>query len=207
VNGAPAPGVFGKLASQGDFVTRRLPPAFVQTWDTWLQEGMQALRERCGDAWLDGYLHAPVWRFALAPGMCGVLLPSVDRVGRHFPLTLAMLTEAPLALATGAGAWFDALAGLALRAMCGEMSVADLDLALLALGAPQCHAVKADPGWIPLDSPLGACVALAQSVCPAEVARKSLFWTEGTPTLAPALFVSDGLPSAQVLGAMLGAGP
>ena len=45
---------------------------------------------------------APIWRFALAPGvagplpMLGVMMPSVDRVGRQFPLTLA----APMAEAS-----------------------------------------------------------------------------------------------------------
>lgn len=204
-----AAGLFGKLASQGDFVTRRLPPAFVATWDAWLQAGMREARTRCGESWLDLYLHAPVWRFALAPGVCGVLLPSVDRVGRHFPLTLVLVQDAPLApsvfdLAARGAAWFDALTDLAVRAMWGELSVADLDVALEALGTPQCHAVT-DDDWVPLASGLDACAALARVLGPAGVDGKALFWTEGSATMAPALFVSDGLPSPHAFGAMLGA--
>lgn len=88
-------GFYGKLPSQGDFVTRRLPWEFTSGWDAWLQAGMSEAKQRLGDAWLDRYLTAPIWRFQLAAGVlgevgwAGLWCPSVDRVGRHFPLTLA----------------------------------------------------------------------------------------------------------------------
>ena len=213
MNDVAAPGLYGKLASQGDFVTRRLAPAFVREWDTWLQHGMRALRTRRGDAWLGHYLAAPVWRFALAPGACGVLLPSVDRVGRYFPLTLAIVQDAPLAptaldLAAGATAWFDALGVLALRAMCGELSVAGLNAALEALGAPVCDpGAPGDPCWIVLDSAPRACAALARSIDAHALGANTLFWTEGAAGAAPMLVLGDGLPGADVLGDMLGARP
>ena len=40
------------------------------------------------------YLTSPAWRFVFAAGACGpvpvigLMAPSVDRVGRHFPLTI-----------------------------------------------------------------------------------------------------------------------
>lgn len=34
---AVGPGFFGKVRTQGDFVSRRLPPEFVQPWDICLQ--------------------------------------------------------------------------------------------------------------------------------------------------------------------------
>ena len=88
-------GWFGKIPSVGDFVTRRLPPSFVRPWDQWLQTGMSESRRRMGERWVDVYLTFPVWRFLLPVGVLGstawtgVLMPSVDRVGRYFPLTLA----------------------------------------------------------------------------------------------------------------------
>ncbi|HEX7686978.1 MAG TPA: type VI secretion system-associated protein TagF, partial [Burkholderiaceae bacterium] len=88
-------GFYGKLPSEGDFVSRRLPWEFTSAWDDWLQQGMQASRGALGERWLELYLSAPVWRFQLAPGVCGPLawrglfFASVDRVGRYFPLTLA----------------------------------------------------------------------------------------------------------------------
>ena len=145
MSGARVTGVFGKLASQGDFVTRRLPADFVRAWDRWLQEGMRASRAHLGADWLARYLEAPVWRFALAPRVCGqaamtgVLLPGIDRVGRYFPLTLAAVTMPATCLAglpAARVAWFDALADLGVAAMCGALSVADLELALDSLGPP-----------------------------------------------------------------------
>ncbi|MET0382001.1 MAG: type VI secretion system-associated protein TagF, partial [Burkholderiaceae bacterium] len=88
-------GFYGKLPSEGDFVSRRLPWEFTTVWDEWLQQGMAASRQTLGGRWLDLYLSAPVWRFQLAPGVCGPLgwrglfFASVDRVGRYFPLTIA----------------------------------------------------------------------------------------------------------------------
>ncbi|MCL4747415.1 MAG: type VI secretion system-associated protein TagF [Burkholderiaceae bacterium] len=87
-------GWFGKLPSTGDFVGRRLPAEFQNSWDQWLQDGLTHSRRNRGDNWLDLYLVFPVWRFVLPAGRlgqsgwCGVLMPSVDRVGRYFPLTI-----------------------------------------------------------------------------------------------------------------------
>lgn len=98
------PGWFGKLPGMGDFAHRRLSPAFRDRWDGWLQAGLSSLRAGYAD-WEACYLEAPLWYFALGPGSVdagawlGVLVPSVDAVGRCFPLTLAM----PFAAATGAG--------------------------------------------------------------------------------------------------------
>ncbi|HMO07182.1 MAG TPA: type VI secretion system-associated protein TagF [Paracoccaceae bacterium] len=88
-------GAFGKLPALGDFLRMDLPQGFVDPWDRWLQEGMVAAKGALGDRWQDCYFSAPLWRFALSPGlagasaMLGVMMMSVDRVGRQFPLTLA----------------------------------------------------------------------------------------------------------------------
>lgn len=87
-------GFYGKLPSHGDFVSRRLPRSFIEPWDQWLQGGLAASREQLGGDWLNQFLVSPIWQFALTPGLCGgdawagVMMPSVDRVGRYFPLTL-----------------------------------------------------------------------------------------------------------------------
>ncbi len=87
-------GFYGKLPTHGDFLRRRVSDAFVSSWDAWLQAGMTASRGALGDRWLDVYLTSPAWRFVCAAGACGpapvagVLVPSIDRVGRYFPLTV-----------------------------------------------------------------------------------------------------------------------
>lgn len=89
------PGWFGKLPGMGDFAHRRLPEAFRSVWDPWLQRGLARLRDRHAD-WTSHYLEAPVWCFVLGAqvvgerGWMGVLMPSVDGVGRYFPFTLAV---------------------------------------------------------------------------------------------------------------------
>lgn len=88
-------GWYGKLPANGDFLTRRLPPAFVEPWDAWLNRMMAGSRERLGEGWRDAFVSAPAWRFVLAPGVlgpqgwAGLIVPSVDAVGRYFPLTVA----------------------------------------------------------------------------------------------------------------------
>ena len=87
-------GWFGKLPTSGDFVTRRVHPSFIEPWDAWLNAMLAGSRERLGNGWRDAFLSAPAWRFVLAPGVigadgwAGVIMPSVDSVGRYFPLTV-----------------------------------------------------------------------------------------------------------------------
>jgi type VI secretion system protein ImpM len=94
---APLAGFFGKLPARGDFVCLRLPRAFTAPWDSWVASMLAGSRDALGPGWLDAWLEAPVWRFALPAGLCGplaalgLMLPSVDRAGRYFPLTFAAL--------------------------------------------------------------------------------------------------------------------
>src|SRR5499433_1597163 len=95
-------GIYGKLPSHGDFLQRRVPPEFLTPWDEWLQAGITAGRAALADQWTDTYLTSPVWRFALSASACGrapvagLMAPSVDRVGRFFPL--ALMWRLPTAL-------------------------------------------------------------------------------------------------------------
>lgn len=92
-------GAFGKVPAFGDFFRLDLPQGFVEPWDRWLQTGMIAARESLGERWTDCYMSAPLWRFSLSrnlvgpSAMSGILMASVDRVGRRFPLTLAVQTD------------------------------------------------------------------------------------------------------------------
>ena len=147
--GAAVPGWFGKIPNLGDFVSRRLPEEFVRGWDDWLQHGIAKAQAALRDDWLARYLVAPVRRFWVAPGVlgeaawAGVMMPSVDAVGRHFPLTIAMPLgpgPASLAAALAAHAWFDAIDAAARQVLDVHFSADDLEHALeqvapLPLGA------------------------------------------------------------------------
>ena len=119
-------GWFGKIAALGDFSARRLPPEFVQRCDDWLSRGVQTSRVQLGEQWLHTYLRAPLWRFAWSPGIAGpqwwmgVLMPSVDNVGRYFPLVIAQ----PSACAPDSGTdqaalqrWMDHIAQAAMATL------------------------------------------------------------------------------------------
>ncbi|MGI3170842.1 type VI secretion system-associated protein TagF [Pseudooceanicola sp. C21-150M6] len=88
-------GIFGKISGMGDFLKRGLTPEFCSHWDSWLQDRLPAAQDRLGARWRALYFSAPIWRFHLPAGLIGpapvmgVIMPSVDRVGREFPLTLA----------------------------------------------------------------------------------------------------------------------
>ncbi|WP_277183888.1 type VI secretion system-associated protein TagF [Caballeronia sp. BR00000012568055] len=134
-------GCFGKLRGHGDFVTRRLPMTFVEPWDAMLQAGLLEARATLGRAWLDAYLTAPLWCFALGGGVlgesgwAGVLMPSVDSAGRHFPLTIAARVEPnvwPMWL-PDAYAWFERCGELALATLSGTARFADFDAGLVGL--------------------------------------------------------------------------
>ncbi|MDQ7090125.1 MAG: type VI secretion system-associated protein TagF [Methylococcales bacterium] len=90
------PGFYGKLPILDDFIFQHLPNEFVEPWANWLQHSIAASKQTLGVNWLDIYLACPIWRFALTPGLCGetgwmgVIIPSVDKKGGYFPLTLAL---------------------------------------------------------------------------------------------------------------------
>ena len=142
-----AAGWYGKIPSLGDFASRRLPAEFIGTWDRWLQHSMAASRATLGERWLDAYMTSPIWRFALMPqtvdagAWAGLLMPSIDRVGRHFPLTLA-LRLAPdghgdrATMILSSDPWFAALEKIALAALDVGFSADDLERELTRLPFP-----------------------------------------------------------------------
>jgi len=154
---AVVPGWHGKLPSLGDFASRRLEPDFVTYWDGWLAAGLHQLREAAPDTWLDDYLASPAWRFALLPGSLpdgsgeglrvGVLVPSVDRVGRYFPL---VVISAPLprpvdgAQVAALWRWAGQLEEIAVQALQDDWSAEALDAALANAPLPSPEVNSAD---------------------------------------------------------------
>ncbi len=96
-------GLFGKLPAKRDFVAANAPRRFLETWEPWLQSGVAMSRQILGGAWAQSYNRAPIWRYWLGEDFCGAALigafmPSVDGVGRAFPLTIfAFAREGALA--------------------------------------------------------------------------------------------------------------
>ncbi|CAD5198876.1 Protein phosphatase ImpM [Pseudomonas sp. FEN] len=91
-----------------------------------MASGLLASQQQLGADWLNVYLVSPLWRFVLAAGVCGpdalagVLMPSIDRVGRYFPLTVAQPLDPGHALTAvlgGADSWFEQVETLLLATL------------------------------------------------------------------------------------------
>lgn len=217
------PGVYGKLPAHGDFIQRNLPSSFVKPWDAWLQHFVAGAKQQIGEDWLDIYLTSPIWRFVLSHGViddgrwAGILMPSVDQVGRYFPFTIAVRlpdTQNPLEFMARQMSWYTAVEELGLRALNGEIALDDL--------VQELAGVK-----LSLDSPYAAADTLPESSCmqvdmefeeqsaasvypymldallSKQMSSYSIWSTTGSERVAPCVFDAQGLPAAGKLSAML----
>lgn len=200
-------GLYGKLPARGDFVERRLSGRFVDAWDRFLNQGMVAASGVLGDRFTELYLVCPFWRFALAAGVAsdftvvGVMAPSVDRVGRYFPLTIAAELEAgvpPLAALAASESWLSSAEALIFDALGPDGSFEALEDGVAALTIPEMAVPAATGPFIPAASLAQAVLALVPA-SPAPV----LFWTPGSATLSPGLATFGELPAAARFAAFL----
>ena len=226
--GPESPGLYGKLTSKGDFLTRRLPRSFVDPLDAWIQAGMVTSRQCLGEDWHSAYLTAPIWRYVLSPGVCGdlaacgILMPSVDRVGRHFPLAVASLIPDcgnPWAMLACNGDWFRHLEDLALSSLDDSFDFAVFESALDNIGPPATGArprsaraldaapVQPQKAWrfsISPDDKMGLSdPELPHQFLTAAIPNYGLWWCEGSDRVRPSLLVSEGLPGPDAFTALL----
>lgn len=215
-------GFFGKIPSLGDFVTRDLPREFLDTWDEWLQRSVADSKAALGDAWLNTYLTSPIWRFVLLPGVCGergwagIMTPSVDRVGRYFPLTFASsLGEGvqPFQIIQDAGDWFAAAESLALTVLDEDhvdvdtlqSSVQALDNTVMLGSGNTRPALEGGEWGLRLSGITDR--TISSSVCHElvrfQVGPYSVWWAAGSDDLAPMGLVSPDLPDPQCFARFL----
>jgi type VI secretion system protein ImpM len=202
------PGWYGKLPSLGDFASRRLPPHFVEPWDAWLAQGLAAWRDSSPD-WLAAYLAAPSWCFVLGPEVlppapgasrpgpawAGVLMPSVDRVGRYFPLTIAGPVQSLQGISTLRLAhWLTQAAARAVDALQQDWGPDRLDEALGELGDLTWPNYGRDDGASPIADALERVVRQGDAV---------LWWLPGA-SADTAFRQSTGLPIGPAFARLLG---
>ncbi|MFK3798482.1 type VI secretion system-associated protein TagF [Pseudomonas sp. NPDC088444] len=206
-------GFYGKLPSRGDFVSRGLPQSFIQPWDAWLAAGLHVSQQQLGEDWLDAYLVSPLWRFALAAGVCGpdavvgVLMPSIDRVGRYFPLTVAQTLEAGQSLAglvSAPDAWFEQVEALMLSTLDDSADFSAFDDGVSTLGFLPTVAREPIHRFAGLqrtrvNEPEQRHRVLAELACEGA----SLWWGKGSERIAPGLMRCQGLPDAAEFGSYL----
>lgn len=186
-------GFCGKLPCRGDFVTAGLPRRFVEPWHDWMQRVLAASRELLGEEWLPAWLEAPIWHFALDGGVCGpdavvgVWMPSVDRIGRHFPLTLAaVVPESEVAdLLSGAGGFLAAIECAGLDALA--------------------HDIEPEPLTGRIEAAATTPRIAAENGITGSEADSARWWTAGAPRVPRSAFATTTLPEAGVFAGMLDA--
>ena len=226
-------GLFGKLPSHGDFLRRRVSDMFVDAWDGWLRQCLSKSHAALGDRWVDVYLTSPAWRFVSAPGACGptavigLMVPSVDRVGRFFPLTL--VAELPddvslFAAASASAPFFEAAEQLLIDTLADDnidfdrfdQRVVELGDALESIALPPPVVLDADAAATIADGaharhiPIGDASRLG-SVFEQLLAQQLssiygpivIWWTEGSAMVEPSCLIAKGLPDPGAFGALL----
>lgn len=220
-------GYFGKLPGAGDFVRRRLPPDFIDRWDRCFEAALYASRGVFGENWRAGWRASPVWRFALSPGICGapawvgLMGPSLDRVGRGFPMVLAAPlrdADAVVRVLREGGRWFAALQCVYMEAQADETTdAASFEARVLALREPLhelSHSMASDapeinwglgdhwrvPWLRAAENELlrrwNACMA-ARDGC--------LWWSHGGARVPPTVLLTRGLPEPAAYAGFLDA--
>ncbi len=173
----------------GDFVSRRLPEAFITRWDNWLQSSISTSQQQLGDNWLNTYLTSHIWRFVLSPGVCGqqavagILMPSVDKVGRYFPLTVAYFFNTSSSLNTifcSATAWFEQLEEVALTGLEGQVDLTEFDQLVSSLPT------------LSIDS-----ILLSESDVLTTVNKHSLWSNGNSDQVEHSLMLYEGLPPVE----------
>ncbi len=216
-------GLFGKLPAHGDFVHRNLPTEFINTWDEWLQHFVAGSQEQIGTDWLDVYLTSPIWRFVFSPGVidsaawAGILMPSVDRVGRYFPFSVVMQIPTgvnPLEFLANLSGWFEGVEEIALRALDGELVVDDLmqevtnvNHELYPMYSRDANAGDGSALVVNMDFEEQASASvfpcLLDSYLSVSLSSYSLWTTKGSERVLPCVFTTRGLPPLGGIASML----
>lgn len=127
-----ASGYFGKLPDRADFVVGNCPDGFLKIWEPFLMKGLAGSRLDLGSRWEETYMTMPVWRFWLVPGqddgglaqaVGGAVMPSVDRVGRKFPLTIAAAAKSTRGHERPSDDWFEEVETVLLGALDADQTL------------------------------------------------------------------------------------
>jgi type VI secretion system protein ImpM len=217
-------GIYGKLPAHGDFIFRNLSPAFINQWDEWLQLYVSSSREQIGEDWLNIYLTSPIWRFVLSSGVidekiwAGVIMPSVDRVGRFFPVSIVKPVsphQSVVSFLFSQQEWFKGVESYCLSALDGKMDADGLDLSINQLQEDNREAYQATsnlgesgPYIIGLEeTPESSIDAALPYLLDASLNNQhssfSLWQTEGSELIGPLIFTTQGLPPVSGIAAML----
>jgi len=219
----PQTGIFGKLPLHGDFIYRNLPSDCMTSWDEWLQRYIAGSREQLSNEWLDTYLTSPIWRFAMSEGVLdesawmGMMVPSVDRVGRYFPISILSRIPAQvnlfeyMMLQTD---WFEKVEERVLDALDAQLDVDELMTVVDEIELNQHtaydnvqrlenHSSTVISMEFEEQSPSSVYPHFLDSFLSLTLASYSVWTTTGSERVEPCMSITQGLPKIGGIASML----
>lgn len=204
-------GLFGKLGSKRDFIALATPRKFLEVWEPWMQACLSASRHQLGDGWQNAFLSAPIWRFWLGADICGAsvagaIMPSIDAVGRYYPLTLHAIADDETSIALpdmdAQDIWYEDAERFLLATLDPDVSFETTATAL-----EQMHPAGLQPqskvelirsgnlvGTTPGEDGFAGSLATLRSTNPGLYAAGTFWWTAGGTDFAPMALSCRGLP-------------
>jgi type VI secretion system protein ImpM len=206
--------LFGKLGAKRDFIALATPRRFLETWEPWVQACMSASRHQLGGAWQNAFLTAPLWRFWLGADICGAtalgaIMPSVDGVGRYYPLTLLAIADPSQSIPPpdldAQDQWFFVAEQFLLSTLDQTRSFEDISAALDVMPAPPAMATVSTPddifalgdtlvGMITAGKTFRDSLSVLRQCNHETSAAASFWWTEGGGNFPPMALCSRGMP-------------
>jgi type VI secretion system protein ImpM len=206
--------LFGKLGAKRDFIALVTPRPFLEMWEPWVQGCMSASRHQLGAEWQNAFLTAPVWRFWLGADIAGTtvlgaIMPSVDGVGRYYPLTLLAMADPSYSIPppdlNAQDHWFAAAEEFLLSTLDQAKSFGDISTTLDAMPAPLIEKSVGNSteivalgdtmaGIITAGKTFQDSLLLLRKSNHGSSAAASFWWTEGGGSFPPMAFCSRGMP-------------
>ncbi len=216
-------GLFGKVPQQAEFINHFLDKELTELWHQWLQASISVSKEQLGDQWIEYYLTSPIWHFALSPGLVsphgvvGLLMPSVDEVGRYFPVTMMHAADHdPWSAYLNGEQWFHGAESVLLNVLDEDMSynhwigqvegIPEPRFALLDKYQMDAGHSSARAGLVSNlggHSHSGLMHTLMQGLTERAFGPFGLWWTAGSEHIEPCLAVSAQMPDAGQFAALL----
>jgi type VI secretion system protein ImpM len=207
-------GLFGKLSAKRDFIALATPRNFLEAWEPWVQASLSASRHQLGEQWQQVFLTTPVWRFWLGAAICGstvagAIMPSLDGVGRYYPLTLHAVGDADAPIVPpdidAQDDWFSMSENFLLATLDRDMAFEEVSSALDRLPGPRTQAPgevderivslgEGMTGMISAADGFSASLSNLRVASPEVYAAASFWWTSGGGDFPPMVLSCRGLP-------------
>jgi len=204
-------GYFGKMPKAGDFVSRNIDATVKEGFDRWLQESITDSRAQMKEGWLGAFLTAPIWRFLLlnqfeaSKSTLGIMIPSVDKVGRYFPLSV-LIEISELQLDHAAMVMCDTILhefeDLLLGVLSEELDQDFFDYQIGLAARKLADKPLQQPG-IMRSSQFGDVEGLIPQLKELQGNGGSLWWTEGSENRQPDILLYRSMPNNSVFASFL----